>query len=227
MRQYKRYTDDVVCQAAAKVYSLSGLISELGLVKAGGNYNTVKMLIQKLNIDTTHWTGQGWSKDQQLKDWSQYNRAANLKPHLIKARGHFCEKCKLSKWLGEIIKLEIHHVDEDRTNNNLNNLLLLCPNCHSCTPGWRKSKCGQAPIVKGSCVDCGDLIHKDSDRCRVCNGIRRQKNQKTIRSSKIEWPDYDTLKNMVQEKSYLAVGRDLGVSDNAVRKRLMAKKHQE
>jgi 5-methylcytosine-specific restriction endonuclease McrA len=60
--------------------------------------------------------------------------------HLIKFRGHKCESCGNTEWFNQPIKLEIHHIDGDRTNNNLENLQLLCPNCHSITPNWRKQK---------------------------------------------------------------------------------------
>ena len=41
--------------------------------------------------------------------------------------------------MGQPINLEIHHKDGDRTNNSLENLQLLCPNCHSYTPTFAKS----------------------------------------------------------------------------------------
>lgn len=45
-----------------------------------------------------------------------------------------CEKCGLSEWLGEPIPLELHHKDGDHYNNNLDNLAMLCPNCHAIEP---------------------------------------------------------------------------------------------
>lgn len=93
-----------------------------------------------MKVDTTHWTGQAWNKGEQLKDFSDYTRAYRIKPHLIKERGHKCEVCNLSNWLEAPITLEIHHINGDRTNNNKNNLQLLCPNCHSMTENWRNRK---------------------------------------------------------------------------------------
>ncbi len=45
-----------------------------------------------------------------------------------------CEKCGLTDWQGQAIPLELHHVDGARTNNKLENLQLLCANCHALTP---------------------------------------------------------------------------------------------
>ncbi len=59
---------------------------------------------------------------------------------LIKERGHKCEKCKNTHWLKMIITLELEHIDGNNQNNKKENLLLLCPNCHSYTPTWRRNK---------------------------------------------------------------------------------------
>jgi 5-methylcytosine-specific restriction endonuclease McrA len=140
MRKYKNYTNNDIISFAKEVKSLSGLLRKLGLVCAGGNYDHIRRLLQKLNVDCSHWTGQGWNKDKQLKDWSEYTRGVYLKPHLIRERGHKCENCSITNWLGELIKLEVHHIDGNKTNNKKENLQLLCPNCHSFTENYRKQK---------------------------------------------------------------------------------------
>lgn len=48
-----------------------------------------------------------------------------------------CECCGLTTWLGKPIPLELHHKDGDRTNNQLENFELLCPNCHAFTDSYR------------------------------------------------------------------------------------------
>jgi hypothetical protein len=44
-----------------------------------------------------------------------------------------CERCSNAEWLGEPIPVELHHVNGDRFDNRLENLQLLCPNCHALT----------------------------------------------------------------------------------------------
>lgn len=46
-----------------------------------------------------------------------------------------CEICKMSLWQGKNLPLELHHKDGNHFNNQLNNLEILCPNCHSIQPG--------------------------------------------------------------------------------------------
>lgn len=61
-----------------------------------------------------------------------------LKKKLIedKIKDHKCEKCGLNEWFGIKIPIELHHIDGDRFNNKLNNLQILCPNCHSQTDNY-------------------------------------------------------------------------------------------
>jgi hypothetical protein len=130
MRKYREYTDEQFLEHVKNVKSVSGLLRKLNLKPAGGNFANAKRLLQKLKANTAHWTGQAWNKGEQLKDWAEYTKANNLKPHLINHRSHKCEKCKLEMWLEKPIPLEIHHIDGNATNNTLDNLQLLCLNCH-------------------------------------------------------------------------------------------------
>lgn len=135
---YRAYTDKQMVQACVKVKSMAGFLRAIGLRPTGGNYQTAKRNLQRLKVDCSHWTGQAWNKNQQLKDWSQYQRSVNLKPHLIKERGHKCEECKRTKWFQLPIPLELHHIDGDPTNNRERNLVLLCCNCHAQTDNWKR-----------------------------------------------------------------------------------------
>lgn len=47
-----------------------------------------------------------------------------------------CEQCGLSEWRGRLLSLELHHRNGDGFDNRIENLLLLCPNCHSQTDTW-------------------------------------------------------------------------------------------
>jgi hypothetical protein len=144
MRKYREYTDDDIVKFSKEVYSISELLKKLNLKTSGGNFANIKKNLQKLNVDTSHWTGRAWNKGQQLKDWSKYTRINYLKKHLLKVKGHKCEECELTLWRNFPIVLEVHHLDGDRTNNNLDNLKLLCCNCHALTNNWRnKRSCGE------------------------------------------------------------------------------------
>lgn len=57
-----------------------------------------------------------------------------LKKYLIEERGWICQNCSLGEWLGAPIPLELDHISGNPMDNNLDNLRLLCPNCHAQTP---------------------------------------------------------------------------------------------
>lgn len=140
MRKYREYTDNDIINYAKEVFSIAQLLKKLNLKPTGGNYAHCKKHLQRLNVETSHWRGQAWNKNQQLKDWSTYSRVAHLKKHLIKEKSHKCENCLLTNWQEYPIVLEVHHKDGDRTNNNFENLQLLCCNCHALTNNWRNKK---------------------------------------------------------------------------------------
>jgi transposase-like protein len=63
---------------------------------------------------------------------------AHLKLRLLDAglKRNRCEKCGIEEWLGEPLAMALHHVNGDRLDNRLENLQLLCGNCHSQTPNF-------------------------------------------------------------------------------------------
>jgi len=144
----KNYTEEQFINAVKNNVSAAGVMRELGLVPIGGNYFTINRKIAQLNLDTSHFTGQLWSKDKRLKNWDDFKSNDSMKRQLIKEFGHKCGNCGLSEWLGKPIILEMHHKDGDASNNNLENVELLCPNCHSFTETWRKTKDKLEKVLK-------------------------------------------------------------------------------
>lgn len=146
-----KHTDEEFCNAVKNSISLRQVLIKLNIVDAGGNYSTTKNRIHKLNLDTSHFTGQLWSKGiilgpvRPLKDY--LTNKAKINSHKLRQRlfkeGIFerkCMNCKNTLWLGEPIPLELHHIDGNHDNNRKENLQILCPNCHSKTNTFRKRK---------------------------------------------------------------------------------------
>lgn len=51
-----------------------------------------------------------------------------------------CKICGISEWMGKEIKCQLDHIDGDSTNHKLENLRMLCPNCHTQTETFSNKK---------------------------------------------------------------------------------------
>jgi 5-methylcytosine-specific restriction endonuclease McrA len=62
----------------------------------------------------------------------------HLKAHLFKAglKENRCEICGISNWRGEHLTMALHHINGDGRDNRLENLQILCPNCHAQTENF-------------------------------------------------------------------------------------------
>ena len=58
-----------------------------------------------------------------------------------------CELCGAASWMGKRLPLELHHKDGNGFNNNLENLQILCPNCHSIQAGNSGANIGKYVAV--------------------------------------------------------------------------------
>ena len=67
---------------------------------------------------------------------------SHLNDRLLKEgiKEYKCECCGNTEWMGKPIMLELHHIDGDHNNNKLENLQMLCPNCHSITDNFKSKK---------------------------------------------------------------------------------------
>jgi Zn finger protein HypA/HybF involved in hydrogenase expression len=121
-----------------------------------------------------------------------------------------CSICDNSgEWCGKELSLQLDHINGINNDNRLENIRLLCPNCHSQTETFS----GKRNKVNNFCEDCGEKIHKQSKKCLKCSSISKGINQRKFEISEKE------LENLINNYPMTTIGRMLGVSDNAVRKR--------
>ena len=147
--------------------SLIEVCRKASIVPTTGNYDTLKWVIKENNVDISHFKRFGNTSNSGIKkDTSEYLvkgskiTSFKLKNKLLKEgyKEHICEKCGNAEWYGKPIPLELHHINGDNTDNRLENLQMLCPNCHSFTDtyGGRNQKLN---TTKRYCKTCGKELH--------------------------------------------------------------------
>lgn len=147
--KFRKYDKDKLAHAISLSFSLRETLKKLNISPAGGNYQTLKKAINFFNIDTSHFMGQGHLKGKshnyktrpinEVLVCKKYENTFRLKNRLIKdgLKEKKCENCSSTEWMGFSIPLELHHKDGNRKNNKLENLEILCPNCHALTNNYR------------------------------------------------------------------------------------------
>lgn len=120
--------------------SLAEVIRTYGKTVTGTNYTIIKRYISDLQLDTSHFIRSEREKKKEITTNGQFfskgyfRSGKNLKVRLRKLIPFICSGCGVSEtWNGKQLSLQVDHLDGDNTNNELSNLSIKCPNCHSQT----------------------------------------------------------------------------------------------
>lgn len=214
---------------------------KVGMYKHGASYKILNKVIDELGLDTSIINkNREKYNSEYIKNLHPKNKipiedifankhkgysTSKLKDRLIKEgyKEYKCENCGMTEWLGNSIPLTLHHDDGDRDNNSLDNLKLLCPNCHALTDNFagknirNRYNYDQSVLrnKKGAkmkiCPICKtNQIYNTSDMCVDC--YRKSK------SVNFDNLDRDQIKYEIRHYPMTQVAKIHGVTDNAVRK---------
>ena len=110
--------------------------------------STLNHYLTKMGIEYSgNQSGKGIKTDPKYKSAMEYARGSCVKSKTLKyklirdgLKEDVCECCGLSEWLGVKLVLELHHKNGDHYDNDLDNLVILCPNCHSIQDSHKQSR---------------------------------------------------------------------------------------
>ncbi len=126
-------------------------IAKIGLRPTGGNYDQVKKYIKESGLSTDHFRGKGWNAGlkgigkPRIPLKSILVKNSNFQTYKLKNRlfkvGLKPKHCEICGWAATTpdgyLPLELDHINGDRHDHRLENLRVLCPNCHSLQPTHR------------------------------------------------------------------------------------------
>lgn len=194
--------------------------------------STLNLYLKKMNIDYKGNQGtKGLCNNKNNKyvpatlylDNSKRIKSHRLKLKLIKdkIKEYKCERCGRSEWEGEPIPLELHHINGNHYDNHLENLQILCPNCHSLT--YNNVSKALRIINKEVTISIGSRNKKllTAEEYAAAKRKAGETMYKNKTGRKVNRPEtYELFKKEMDELNwnYCAMGRKYNVSDNAIRK---------
>lgn len=146
----KEYFQKIISEST----SVSEILKKLGIAAKGSNHTKLSKFLKESDFDISTLVGRHIKRyndkgipKKWLSEILKENGSGNsnaLKKRLIDygVKKYKCEnpKCGITEWCGEPIELELHHINGNHYDNRLENLVLLCPNCHSQTSNFRTSE---------------------------------------------------------------------------------------
>jgi Zn finger protein HypA/HybF involved in hydrogenase expression len=139
-----KFNDDEFRLLVAESISITDIAKSLGYKSKGGAVTgVIKKRIDKLSVNTSHFSkysiknteNRNKPLDEILVENSTYTNNTSLKKRLLSEglKTYACEVCNISTWLSKPLSLQLDPMNGINTDNRLENLRLICPNCHSQT----------------------------------------------------------------------------------------------
>lgn len=185
---YRKYNREELLNAWERSSTINECIKNLGMRVSGAAYESIKKILlfegligeQEIKETKTYYNSSKTYNEKiiiNLNDEASFLcKESNMKTHDLKKYiikhnlldSTTCSSCGISSWNNIEISMHLDHINGDNKDNRLENLRFLCPNCHSQTDTFGRSKnvrkvfyctrCGKEPLTKGNktgiCMYC-------------------------------------------------------------------------
>ena len=253
-------TDDTFKEIWLNSNSIRNVLVKISTIRneeykeSGTRFKSVVKYANSLNLDQHHIKTTPWNKNLTIEEFSQseplenvlvkgstYN-STRLKNRLIKDNilKEECILCGISqKWNDIPTVLQLDHIDGDRTNQQLDNLRILCGNCHSLTGTFcgknkktKKNKGAVLDMQEGYNINIPHVFNFEKSTCKYCN-TRTENSLKVCSNILCRRKMYDEsdkrkgYKNLCCKREYTKIyrlesllQRDIYTENHLIRKRL-------
>lgn len=161
MSKISKLTDKELQDLITKSTTWTELASECGYKRPGCNLNTIRKELDKRGLVFIPV-----EKSKQINFTKyRYIHSGQLKARLLKDNifDYICQECGISEWQNKSITLQLDHINGDSDDNNVDNLRILCPNCHSKTDTWKTNRPKKLILC-----ECGKEKYRTSKKCISC-----------------------------------------------------------
>lgn len=152
-----------------------------------------------------------------VKDGPYKGSSVDIKRRLFKAGllKNECYICGITDWRGNPITLQLDHINGRHTDNRLENLRILCPNCHAQTETFAGKNIKLGNRLSKICPRCNEPKYRSSEVCKKC---------KSKMSEVKAWPPDEELFKIVQEIGLKKTAKLFNAKVPSLQKRLKARK---
>ena len=190
---FENYENNLLQKIISESTSISEVLRKLDLPDRGAPHVALKMFLKTHpEFNTTTLVGRRIKRydntgipKKLLSEMLVENGSGNsnsLKKRLIKegVKEEMCEICHNSEWMGDKIPLDLHHINGNHFDNRLENLIILCPNCHRMTKNWG----GKESSVDLICKQIAEQTAEEKIKFLL---EREEKRKEEIYQNKLKW----------------------------------------
>lgn len=133
------WTDEELINALPKCSSFSEVATYMNMSRSTNSL--LKKRSIELNLNFEHFRNSGFNplplNEVLVKNKETSSHRLKLRLIAEGIKEHKCEECGIIEWRGKSTPIELDHINGNHHDNRLENLRLLCPNCHAQTETYR------------------------------------------------------------------------------------------